>query len=173
MPGGPDSAAVFTYSGGPMPPPDDADELDWILFRQHQVISRVQALRFLSDKALRCRLGSGRWQAGARGVFVTHNGPVTREQLRWVAVLAVGAGRPAVLAGTSALACHGLHGYASDTVHVLVPAGSRDRDPPDWVAVHRTSHLPRGDVEIGCPLRTAPARSLVDAAQWLVDLIRS
>ncbi len=157
---------MLTYSSGPMPPPDDADEMDWTLFRQHQVISRVQAMRLLSDKALRSRLSSGRWQVGARGVFVAHNGPVTREQLRWIAVLAVGAGRPAVLAGTSALECHGLRGYRGDTVHVLVPAGSRDRDPPAWVAVHRTTHLPRGDVEIGYPPRTAPARSLVDAAQW-------
>jgi predicted transcriptional regulator of viral defense system len=157
---------VLTYSRGPMPPPYDADELDWILFRQRQVISRAQALRWLSDKELRTRVGSGRWQSGGRGVYVTHNGPVTREQMRWIAVLAVGAGRPAVLAGTSALECHGLRGYSNDTVHVLVPAGSRDRDPPDWVTVHRTTQLPRGDVEAGHPPRTAPARSLVDAAQW-------
>jgi very-short-patch-repair endonuclease len=148
-------------------PPDDADELTWLLFRQDQVICRRQALRHYSPKAVEARLRSGRWQPAARGVYLTHSGPVTRQQRRWIAVLAAGTAEPAVLAGISALECHGLRGHHREAIHVLIPAGSQDRDPPPGVVVHRTSHLPPGDRhQRGQPPRTTPARSLVDAAQW-------
>lgn len=108
-------------------PADDADELSWTLFHQDRVISRRQALRFLTAKAISVRLGSGRWRAPARGVYLTHNGPMTRQQRRWIAVLAVGNPRPALLAGCSALESHGLRGYGRDEIHVLVPAGSQEQ----------------------------------------------
>ena len=148
-------------------PPGDADELTWLLFRQEQVISRRQALRFLTPKAVHARLRSGRWQPAARGVYLAHNGPVSRPQRRWVAVLSARAPEPAVLAGLSALESDGFRGHHSDPIHVLIPAGGQDRDPPAGVVVHRTSRLPPADLHRrGRPPRTAPARALVDAAQW-------
>jgi hypothetical protein len=103
----------------------------------------------------------------AHGVYVTHNGPITRQQHLWIAVLAAGAGRMAVIAGISALESHGLRGHAGGPVHVLVPARSQERDSPAGVVAHRTSRLPHDDVHrLGQPPRTMPARSLVDAAAW-------
>ena len=158
---------VSIYPDRPPMPSHDADGLSWILFRQNQVISRRQVLRYLSAKAVRSRIASGRWQAAAREVYVTHNGPVTRRQLRWIAVLAVGSRRPAALAGASSLECEGLRGHLSQGIHVLIPAAVRDRDAPPGVVVHRTSNLPGTDLlRIGQPPRTTAARSLVDAAQW-------
>ncbi len=135
--------------------------------RQADVISRRQALRFMTEGTLRHRVESGRWRQVHRAIYVAHNGPVTQEQRRWVAVLSAGSGRPAMLAGLSALECHGMRGYPSGLVHVLLPAGRRDYDPPPGVAVHRTSSLPAVDVHrLALPPRTMPARSVVDAAQW-------
>lgn len=153
------------------PPPDeDADALTRPLWLQDDVISRRQALRHLSTKAVRHRLASGRWQVAATGVYLAHAGPVTRQQRRWVAVLAAGAGRRAILAGPSALEVLGLRGYPSVSFHVLISAGRRDFDPPPGVVVHRTRALPSLDIHrLGQPPCTRPARSLVDAAQWAGD----
>ncbi|RKR89822.1 hypothetical protein BDK92_4181 [Micromonospora pisi] len=146
------------------PPAPDADPLTHLLHRQSDVLDRRQALRHLSPKAVRHRVASGRWQLAGRGVYVAHTGPLTREQLRWVAVLGV---RRAVLGGLSALELLGLRGYRSEALHVLIPAGRKDLDPPYGVVVHRTRHLLPADVHrLGLPPCTMPARSLVDAARW-------
>jgi very-short-patch-repair endonuclease len=151
-------------------PAADADDLTYLLFLQDDVISRRQALRFMSARAIERRVASGRWRAAHRGVYVTHSGPVSREQMRWVAVLAAGAGRPALLAGLSALEVLGLRGYPSEAIHVLLPAGRQDHDAPPWVIMHRTARLARSDVhDLGQPPCTMPARSLIDAAQWARD----
>jgi very-short-patch-repair endonuclease len=87
--------------------------------------------------------------------------------MRWIAVLAAGAGRPALLGGLSALETLGMRGFSTDGVHVLVPAGMRDKDGPPWVVVHRTARLAGPDINrMGSPPGTMAARSLVDAAQW-------
>jgi hypothetical protein len=146
---------------------EPATDLDFLLFRQAGVLSRRQALRHMSDKAIRHRLSSGRWRLAHRAVYLTHSGPMTEEQRRWVASLAAGAGRPTYLAGISALAVLGLRGYRQRRIHVLVPAHRRDSDPPADVAVHRTRVLPRADRQpVASPPCTMPARSLLDAAQW-------
>ena len=146
-----------------MATPPDPDGLVRLLARQESVITRGQALRFLSPKTLRHRLESGRWQSGHRAVFVAHNGPVHRRQREWVAVLATGA----VLGGVSALTRLGMRGYDEDSVHVLLSARHRVVDPPSGVVVHRTTVLPYGQVlRWGRPPATKAARSLVDAASW-------
>jgi very-short-patch-repair endonuclease len=146
---------------------EPATDLDFLLFRQVGVLSRRQALRHMSDKAVRHRLHTGRWRLAHRAVYLTHSGPMTEEQRRWVASLAAGAGRPTYLAGISALAVLGLRGYGRRRIHVLVPAHRRDSDPPTDVTVHRTRVLPRVDRHpVASPPCTMPARSLLDAAQW-------
>jgi very-short-patch-repair endonuclease len=146
---------------------DEMDQLQMLLFRQDQVISRRQALLHLSQSAIRHRLETGRWRVAERGVYLTHTGPVSHDQRLMIASLAVGAGRPALIAGVTALTRMGLRGYHGDTVHVLLSWRRRDRKPPHWVAVHRTRHLSMSDVHArAAPPYTLPARSLVDAAQW-------
>ncbi len=148
-------------------PCDNTGELEALLFRQDGVISRVQALRFMSAQTLSRRVASGRWRAAHRGVYVAHSGPVTDHQRLWIAVLGVGGTRPALLAGLSALLVLGLRRFTSRAVHVLLPARHRDRDPPPGVIVHRTRTLPPDDrrERAGPPCTRAP-RSVVDAAQW-------
>ena len=148
-------------------PPDDADDLTWLLFRQDMVISRRQALRVMGQNALRHRVTSGRWRRVHRGVFVAHNGPITTRQRWWAAVLGAAAGGRAYLAGMSALQSAGLDRLGDRTVHVIIPAGQRDSNPPPGVVVHRSTLLPDADLhDVGLPPATTPARSVVDAAQW-------
>ena len=138
-------------------------DLDLLLFHQDQVLTRAQALRYLRAGAIRHLLDSGRWQVAHLGVYVAHSGPLSTGQLRWVAVLACNG----YVAGGSALSLLGLRGFASPQLHLLIPAGRREDDPPPSVVVHRTSALPyseRGMVDhLPC---TVPARAVVDAAQW-------
>jgi hypothetical protein len=146
---------------------DALGDLEFLLFRQAGVIARRQALRFLSPKAIRHRLESGRWRLAHRSVYVTHTGPVTAEQRRWIALLAVGRGGLALVAGESALAVLGIKGTRGGPIHVLIPAARRDTDPPPGVMIHRTRDLPAADRHLaGCPPCTMPARSVIDAAQW-------
>jgi len=128
----------------------------------------------VSAKALQHRLESGRWQTAHPGVYVAHTGPVTRGQRRWIAVLAAGGGRRAVLAGSSALELLGMRGYVNEGLHVLIAAHRRDHDPPPGVVVHRTRRLLACDVHhLGVPPCTMPARSVVDAAQWAATDVRA
>ena len=148
-------------------PSGEGAELDRLLVRQHGVIGRRQALRYLGTNAVWRRVASGRWRAAHRGVYVAHTGPVTEQQRLWIAVLAVGCGRPTYLGGLSALSVLGLRRFDSRAIHVLLPASRRDRDPPPGVVVHRTRHLAVEDrVRTANPPCTAPARSVIDAAQW-------
>ena len=102
-----------------------------------------------------------------REVLVAHNGGLTDEQRLWVASLAAGDGRPALLGGRTALAALGLKGFATETVHVLLQAGRCERNPPPGVIVHRTVTLTPGDIHLASLLPcTTVARSVVDAASW-------
>jgi hypothetical protein len=134
-----------------------------LLFRQDGVVTRRQALRHYSPKALRHLVTSGRWQRSHLGVYVAHNGPITADQQRWVAVLAC----RAHVAGVSALSLLGLRGFGSSRLHLLIPAHRRDVDPPPFVRLHRTAMLPhRERAEVKNLPCTVPARAVVDAAQW-------
>jgi hypothetical protein len=149
------------------PPGRDANPLTTLLFVQDDVISRRQALRHMSGDALRHRLATGRWQTAHPGVYVAHSGPISADQRRWIAVLAAGSGRPALLGGVSALQQVGFRWRHGGGIHVVLPAGRREGNPPPGVVVHRTSHLPLGDVHrVALPPCTLPPRSVVDAAQW-------
>lgn len=138
-----------------------------LVLRQHRVVSRQQALRHLSSAAIRHRLASGAWQAPVRAIYVAHSGPITSEQRLIVAALAVGAGRPAVLAGATALTLLGLRWHHTRDVHILLPWQRRSFATLPGVIVHRTRHLPTSDRDARVmPPHTLAARSLVDAAQW-------
>lgn len=150
----------------PLPHPD-AGAWEWLVFRQHGVVSRKQALQFMSAKVVWRHTASGRWRTEHRGVYVTHNGPLTSPAQLWVASLAVGDGEPALLGGPSALAVLGLRRFTTRAVHVVVPSSRQVRNPPEGVRVHRTGQLPPGDVDrLADPPCTQAPRSVVDAAGW-------
>ncbi|MER7456666.1 DUF559 domain-containing protein [Micromonospora sp. NPDC126480] len=153
-------------------PADDADALEWLTFEQAGVVTTAQATRLLTPGTVRGQVRSGRWRSICRGVLLTGNGRLTRDQQLWVAVLAAGPG--ALLAGVSAAAESGVRGLRREPLHVLVPATRRAartlprRFPIDMpgVVVHRTSVLPDDHRQLARPPRTSTARALVDAAGW-------
>ncbi|MEH0829470.1 MULTISPECIES: endonuclease domain-containing protein [unclassified Micromonospora] len=159
-----------------MLPLDDADALDWLAFEQAGVVTTAQATRLLTEGTVRGMVSSGRWRSICRGVLLTGNGRLTRDQQLWVAVLA--AGPNAVLAGTTAATEAGVRGLRREPLHVLVPAARRaartvlQRMPIDMapVIVHRTSVLPGTHLQLARPTRTTTARALVDAAGWARDV---
>lgn len=160
----------------PMPtahlPADDATDLEWLAFEQSGVLTTRQAGRLLSEGAVRGLVRSGRWRSIARGILLTGNGRLTRDQQLWVAVLASGPG--ALLAGATAAAEAGVRGLRESVTHVLVPAERRAGRtilrtlPIDMTAVvvHRTTVLPEAHIQLGRPSRTTLPRALVDAAAW-------
>jgi very-short-patch-repair endonuclease len=126
----------------------------------------------MSQKELRCRVNSGRWQRPSRGIIVAHSGPITPRQRLWVALLWAGPG--ATLAGLTAATLDGLEGFSgregsASQIHLLVPARrSVRKEPPGLpVTVHYSTMLVSSDVHPARePRRTRVARSLVDAAAW-------
>ncbi len=155
-------------------PKDDADALQWLLFEQSGILSWAQATAELSPSKVRHQLVTGRWSRVCRGILRAGppDGPYSREQQWWVAVLAAGPG--AVLAGLAAATAGGLRGnWRYETVDVLVPHHRRRADllrrlplGLPAVRVRRARHLPDTDRQRGRPDRSTMARSLVDAAQW-------
>jgi len=157
------------------PPHDDASPLEWLFYEQERVLTRRQALGFMTDDTLRHRLDSGQWRRTRYGLYVAHNGPLSTGQQHWAAVL--GCGHGAVLAGLTAAREGGLRRESGKVIHVLVPAENRPNQPGravrsptaamPRVVAHRTTKLPDKDVpHVARPPRTTMPRSLVDAAQW-------
>ncbi|MER5337694.1 hypothetical protein [Micromonospora sp. NPDC002717] len=156
----------------PILPADEADAFGWLAFDRAGVVTTAQAARLLTEGTVRGHVRSGRWRSICRGVLLTGNGRLPRDQQLWVAVLATGPG--AVLAGATAAAEAGVRGLRPEPLHVLVPAHRRAgrtvlcRLPMDMpaVVVHCTSVLPAAHLQRARPPRTCTARALVDAAGW-------
>ncbi|MGN9809846.1 hypothetical protein ACTMSW_10835 [Micromonospora sp. BQ11] len=155
----------------PALPADGADALDWLAFEQSGVVTTAQVTRLLTEGVVRGLVRAGRWRSICRGIVLTGNGRLSRDQQLWVAVLA--AGPRAVLAGVTAAAEAGVRGLRTEPLHVLVPAGRHvatllRRLPIDMpaVVVHRTAVLPDAHLQLAPPPRTTAARAVVDAAGW-------
>ncbi|GAA2864846.1 hypothetical protein Acy02nite_14060 [Actinoplanes cyaneus] len=153
--------------------PRNAPALHALLHRQDGLITWQQARQQLSDKAVRHRLRSGRWRRVHHGLYLTRADDADDRQRLWIASLTAGHGRPAPLAGVTALRLLGLDTgpVAGDLpVHVLVPASRPARHTPPDVVVHRTRRLGSADV---CPTAAPPcttaARALIDAVEWAAD----
>jgi len=132
--------------------------------RQDGVLSRQQAIDLAGRSVVRNRLAQGHWQRPARGVVVTHSGPVTDRQRLWIAVL--GAGEGAVCAGLTAATLQGLRGYRPTAIEILVPISRQVASSPG-IVVRRASTLPREHLHRNArPPRTTLARGIVDAAAW-------
>jgi hypothetical protein len=132
------------------------------------VISRRQVLRHLTEAKVRRQIAVGLWQVAHRGIFVTHNGPLTSRQRTWVGLLAAGGGQPRLaLAGLSALAEVGFCGFPPPVLEVYVPAGTHPKSVPRYVRIRRVRGLTPIDFETGVwPPRATPERSVIDAARW-------
>jgi very-short-patch-repair endonuclease len=152
-------------------PGREAEELDWLLFEQENVLTSGQAAELLGRGTVRHRLAVKQWRRICRGVIVAHNGPLTRGQTLWIAVLA--AGPDVLLAGLTAAHEGGLRFGRPGPIHLLARGGRAyadlcDRLPLDMpaVIVHRTNILPTTHIQVGRPMRTVMPRAIVDAAQW-------
>jgi hypothetical protein len=138
-----------------------------LLARQCGVLTMQSAATWIGGPAVRWRIDAGRWQRPCYGVVVTHSGPLSNDQLLWVAVLCSGTG--AALAGLTAARMDGLTGFDDGRIHVVVPASRMVRTRlPDAAVVHRSRSFGPADMHPARqPPRTRTARSIADAASWM------
>src|SRR5664279_3175307 len=132
---------------------------------QDDVVSRRQLARLdVSRHQVSSRVRCHRWQFAGHQVVVLHPGPLTARQRRWAAVLSFPG--LAALAGLTAAIEHGLTGFESEAIHVVVRAGTRVATLPGLI-VHLSRRFAPGDLH---PTRKPPQvrvdRALVDAAAW-------
>src|SRR4051812_37900462 len=126
---------------------------------QHNVLTRRQALTYLSETALDFRLGR-HWQVVLPGVYAAQTGRIDGRQRLQAALLFAGDG--ARLDDTTALAeCQMTYLPEDPLVRVLVPADNQ-RHAKDFVAIRRTVHLPPA-------LRTKDGLALVPASRALTN----
>lgn len=113
---------------------------------------------------VRHAVSSGRWQRPARGVVVTHNGPIDREERAAVALAVCAPG--SALAGLSGLSADGFTGFETDDIFVVLPEGA-DKPRCSGLITRWSTELSSADVHpVRHPRRTRPPRSAVDAAAW-------
>lgn len=132
---------------------------------QDDVVSRRQLAGLdVSRHQVSSRVRCHRWQFAGHQVVVLHPGPLTARQRRWAAVLSFPG--LAALAGLTAAIEHGLTGFESEAIHVVVRAGTRVPTLPGLI-VHLSRRFAPGDLH---PTRKPPQvrvdRALVDAAAW-------
>jgi hypothetical protein len=148
-------------------------DFERLVYRQRGVITTPQAERFLKPGIVRGHVRQGRWRRLCRGVLLTENGQLRREQQLWVAALV--SGPEAHLAGWTAATEGGVKGLRAEPIAVIVPAERcrsvrLPRLPDDMPAVqiHRTTILPPSHRRSAGPPRTIVARAAVDGAGWAV-----
>src|SRR5215470_2435610 len=96
----------------------------------------------IDTRAMRSRVGSGRWQRLQRGVYAAFSGEPARETALWAALLRAGPG--AVLSHQTAAERHGLIDEPSPVVVITVPASrapARVKIP--GITVHRSDAILR------------------------------
>ena len=127
------------------------------------VLTTALAIETFGPAAVRRHLRAGTWQRPARGVIVTHNGPLSPDQHERAILAACPPG--SALGGLTAARRLGFADFPPDRVHVVLPSGSKE---PDLDAVfHWSTMLDGRDVlEHREPRLTTLERSIVDAASW-------
>jgi very-short-patch-repair endonuclease len=149
-------------------PISGAVDLQAVLKRQHQVITRAQAVAggLAADTLSRRARPGGPWQRLLPGIYLTVTGTPTTDQREMAALLYCG---PAsTLTGVAALRRHGQRVPASETVDVLVPARRR-RQSTSFVTVHRTTRVPDPVCYVGDIQYVLPARGVADAVTLMDD----
>ncbi|MBV9485045.1 MAG: hypothetical protein JO246_03215 [Frankiaceae bacterium] len=123
----------------------------------------------LTEAEVRAEIDGRRWHAVNDVVVVTHNGPLTQEQQQWAVVLSCR--EPVGLGGLTAIANHGVKGFDTDTVHVVVTKGARPLDVPGVaIHVHESRRFTSDDLIQRLPPMTSLERSTIDAAVWSKDI---
>ena len=140
-----------------------------LLGRQHQVITRQQALAYGTDKNAVDRLirPGGRWQRLLPGVYLTVTGTPTQNQREMAALLYAGPG--GTLTGQAALRRHGMRTVPAQVIDVLIPA-KRVRQSRGFVLLHQTLRLPPLVCYEGPIQYALAARAVADAARAMKDL---
>jgi hypothetical protein len=134
-------------------------DINNLLRRQHGIVTRRQALSYLSETAVDFRLGR-HWTVVLPGVYAAQTGPLTDRQRLQAALLFAGEG--AMLDDTTALAQHGTRYLPPDTmVRALVPAANQ-RHSKDFVVIRRTIHVPQ-------PKRTRDGLAVAPVARALTN----
>lgn len=143
---------------------DHAQEVHDLLRRQDFVFRYSDVSAWLTWSQVRQEIRAGRWRRVHRGIYVAHNGPVSRQQERRICLLAAPPG--SALAGLTAAELDGLEGFSVNDAYLVVPAGLRRPERPGLIT--KLSHwLGPEDVHPARePRRTRMARSLVDGASW-------
>ncbi|MDQ1695123.1 MAG: hypothetical protein QOJ03_476 [Frankiaceae bacterium] len=134
---------------------------------QDDVVSREQLLALgFSQGEIAAQVEAGRWRRPNEAVIVLHNGPLTRDQREWAALLSAPA--PTALCGLTAARRGGLTGFDTDVVHVLVQRGARLLPLPGVaVKVHESRRFTAADIFVlNMPFRVSIERALIDAAAW-------
>ncbi|MFY0408524.1 hypothetical protein [Solicola sp. PLA-1-18] len=145
-------------------------DLGRVLREQDGVLTAAQAYDLGGRAWVRSQMRRHLWQSPTRGVYVTHNGPLTEAQRRWVALLAAPSG--SALGGITALRLDGFTALAptgsSEVPRVVQPISSWRSRHTD-VVTHWSSMLDHRDVHpLRLPRRTRPERSVLDEASWSV-----
>jgi hypothetical protein len=141
------------------------DALRELTLRQDGVLHRDQLRAHgFGMTQVRAAIAGRRWQAIGRNVVVLHNGSLNARQREWAAVLLPT--KPAALAGPTAAAAAGLHGFEAEDVHIVV-AHDTHTWVPAWVTLHESRRFTVQDIRRGSgPARTSIGRSVIDAATW-------
>jgi hypothetical protein len=149
--------------------PYDVALLTTTLRKQHDVISRDQALACaLTPNALRYRLRpDGPWQIVLPGIYVAGSGTLTSVQRNVAAYLH--AGDALAISGSAAVAWHGIPCERGESVDVLVPLACR-RTSLRFVRLHRTGRVPRTAFSDGAVRYAAPDRAVADAVRQLTTM---
>jgi hypothetical protein len=123
----------------------------------------------LTDDFIRAQIDAGRWRTINESAVSVHNGPLTAMQTRWAAIFS--SPPPLALCGLTALECHGITGFATAAVHILVGRGARvlPTDAVD-IVVHESRRFTMGDVLPRRPPITTIERATTDAAVWSPDI---
>lgn len=128
------------------------------------VLNFREAIALIGKNRLRTMARNGLWQQPCRGIYVTHNGPITPDERELIALKVCGS--DAALAGLTALRHDGFQGFEAAMPTIAQPAGSSS-PPYEDVIPHWSIWLDDQDVHPDRePRRTRPQRSLVDAASW-------
>ncbi len=128
------------------------------------VLRTSEAIATYGRSKVRHAIASGKWQRPARGVIVTHNGPLSPFERELVALLVCAPG--SALAGPTALIHAGFKGFERAETYLVLPEGAQ-KPEGDLVIPHWSTRLSELDVHPERePRRTRPPRSTIDFASW-------
>ena len=124
----------------PIDMPSQSDEL--LAIQRRAIACRQGGGAGINPRAMRTRMGSGRWQRLQWGVYAVHSGEPARETMLWAALLRAGPG--AVLSHQTAAERHGLIDGPSSLITITVPAARHPaRMKIPGIVIHRSDAILR------------------------------